>query len=156
MDLATPECLRLITEAMVPGMASAIIREGRLDRYVCCWARDAQAAAQVDDPGFARAVNGVGSAQRADKLPPRALAMLTRLKVHTHFGNPCRDIETGRAFDADWLQGNRVSRPADQYVGADTDTDRRTCRHSTIRSGERSRCEIHGRCNHRPDHHATL
>jgi hypothetical protein len=39
MDLATPECLRLITEAMVPGMASAIIREGRLDRYVCCWAR---------------------------------------------------------------------------------------------------------------------
>jgi hypothetical protein len=49
MDLATPECLRLITEAMVPGMASAIIREGRLDRYVCCGARNAQAAAQVDE-----------------------------------------------------------------------------------------------------------
>src|SRR6516225_9869912 len=81
-----------------------------------------------------------GSAQRADKLPPRALAMLTRLKVHTHFGNPCRDVETGCAFDADWLQGNRVSRPADKHVGADTDTDRPTCRHSTIRSGERSRC----------------
>jgi CubicO group peptidase (beta-lactamase class C family) len=49
MDLATPECLRLIAEAMVPGMASAIIRQGRLDRYVCCGARDAQAAAQVDE-----------------------------------------------------------------------------------------------------------
>ena len=34
-----PECLRLITEAMVPAMASAIIREGRLDRYVCCGPR---------------------------------------------------------------------------------------------------------------------
>ena len=85
--------------------------------------------------------------------PPRAPAMLTRLKVHRHFGDPCRDIETGRAFDADRLQGNRA---ADQHVGADPDTDRRTCCHSAIRSGERSRCEIEGRCNHRPDHHATL
>jgi hypothetical protein len=37
-----PECLRLITEAMVPAMASAIIREGRLDRYVCCGAQAAR------------------------------------------------------------------------------------------------------------------
>jgi hypothetical protein len=43
------DCLRLITEAMVPGMASAIIREGRLDRYVCCGKRSAQAPATIDE-----------------------------------------------------------------------------------------------------------
>jgi hypothetical protein len=43
------ECLRLIAEAMVPGMAAAIIRDDGLDRYVCCGTRDAQAAAQVDE-----------------------------------------------------------------------------------------------------------
>jgi CubicO group peptidase (beta-lactamase class C family) len=42
------DCLRLITEATVPG-ASAIIRDGRLDRYVCCGTRSAQAPAPVDE-----------------------------------------------------------------------------------------------------------
>jgi CubicO group peptidase (beta-lactamase class C family) len=49
LDLVTPECLRLITEEILPGMAAAIIRDDRLDRYVCCGTRDAQAAAQVDE-----------------------------------------------------------------------------------------------------------
>jgi CubicO group peptidase (beta-lactamase class C family) len=43
------DCLRLITEASVPGMASAIIREGRLDGYVCCGTRSVQAPALVDE-----------------------------------------------------------------------------------------------------------
>jgi CubicO group peptidase (beta-lactamase class C family) len=41
--------LRLITEATVPGIAAAIIRDGRLDRYVCCGVRTAEAAAAVDE-----------------------------------------------------------------------------------------------------------
>jgi CubicO group peptidase (beta-lactamase class C family) len=49
MDLARTKCLRLISEATVPGMASAIIREGRLDCYVCCGTQDAQAASPVDE-----------------------------------------------------------------------------------------------------------
>jgi CubicO group peptidase (beta-lactamase class C family) len=43
------DCLRLITEASVPGMASAIIRDGRLDGYVCCGTRSAQAPTPVDE-----------------------------------------------------------------------------------------------------------
>jgi CubicO group peptidase (beta-lactamase class C family) len=49
MTLTETECLQLITEAMVPGMASAIIREGRLDGYVCCGTQGAQAVAPVDE-----------------------------------------------------------------------------------------------------------
>jgi hypothetical protein len=41
--------LRLITEATVPGIAAAIIRDGRLDRYVCRGVRSAQGAAVVDE-----------------------------------------------------------------------------------------------------------
>jgi CubicO group peptidase (beta-lactamase class C family) len=41
--------LRLITEATVPGVAAAIIRDGRLDRYLCCGVRSAQSAAVVDE-----------------------------------------------------------------------------------------------------------
>jgi CubicO group peptidase (beta-lactamase class C family) len=41
--------LLLITEATVPGAAAAIIRDGRLDRYVCCGVRSAQSAAAVDE-----------------------------------------------------------------------------------------------------------
>jgi CubicO group peptidase (beta-lactamase class C family) len=41
--------LRLTTEADVPGMASAIIRDGRLHGYVCCGRRSAQALAPVDE-----------------------------------------------------------------------------------------------------------
>jgi CubicO group peptidase (beta-lactamase class C family) len=43
------DCPRLITEATTPGMASAIIRDGRLDRYLCCGTRSAQAPASVDE-----------------------------------------------------------------------------------------------------------
>ena len=43
------DCLRLITEATVQGMASAIIRNGRLDGYVCCGTRSAQSPAPVDE-----------------------------------------------------------------------------------------------------------
>jgi CubicO group peptidase (beta-lactamase class C family) len=43
------DVLRLITEASVPGLAAAIIRNGRLDRCVCCGMRRAQRAAAVDE-----------------------------------------------------------------------------------------------------------
>jgi CubicO group peptidase (beta-lactamase class C family) len=43
------ECLRLIAEAAVPGIASAIIRDGRLERYLCCGTRGGQVPAPVDE-----------------------------------------------------------------------------------------------------------
>src|SRR4051812_25692279 len=43
------ECLRLIAEAAVPGIASAIIRDGRLERYLCCATRGVQVPAPVDE-----------------------------------------------------------------------------------------------------------
>ena len=43
------EFLRLIAEAAVPGIASAIIRDGRLDRYLCCGTRGVQVPAPVDE-----------------------------------------------------------------------------------------------------------
>jgi len=62
-----------------------------------------------------------GIANHRETLPLR----LTRLKAHCHFGNTGRHIETGRAFDTDWLQSKRVCRVTDQHVGADPNTDRR-------------------------------
>jgi CubicO group peptidase (beta-lactamase class C family) len=41
--------LRLITEATVPGVAAASIRDGRLDRTLCCGVRSAQSAGTVDE-----------------------------------------------------------------------------------------------------------
>jgi CubicO group peptidase (beta-lactamase class C family) len=43
------DILRLITEATVPGVAAAIIRDGRLDRYACCGVGSAQSADVVDE-----------------------------------------------------------------------------------------------------------
>ena len=43
------DVLRLITEASVPGLAAAIIRNGRLDRCVCGGVRRAHDAAPVDE-----------------------------------------------------------------------------------------------------------
>jgi CubicO group peptidase (beta-lactamase class C family) len=43
------DILRLITEATVPGVAAAIIRDGRLDRYVSCGVRSVQSAAVVNE-----------------------------------------------------------------------------------------------------------
>jgi hypothetical protein len=39
------EYLRLIAEAAVPGIASAIIRDSRLERYLCCGTRGGQVPA---------------------------------------------------------------------------------------------------------------
>ena len=43
------EFQRLIEEASVPGMASAIIRNGQLDRCICCGVRDVQSPVPVDE-----------------------------------------------------------------------------------------------------------
>ena len=49
MTLSKTEYLRLVTEAMVPGMSSAIIREGKLAGYGCYGVRHAQAPDRVDE-----------------------------------------------------------------------------------------------------------
>lgn len=67
MPVVETEFRRLIGEASVPGMASAVIRDGRLDRYVSCGVRGMQApvpvnedtvfeAASLSKPVFAHAV----------------------------------------------------------------------------------------------------
>jgi CubicO group peptidase (beta-lactamase class C family) len=49
MALSETECRRLMTEATVPGMASAIIRDGRLDGYVCLGDCGGHTLAPVDE-----------------------------------------------------------------------------------------------------------
>ena len=49
MPMLKAEFQRLIEEASVPGMASAIIRNGQLDRYVCCGVRGVQSPIPVDE-----------------------------------------------------------------------------------------------------------
>jgi CubicO group peptidase (beta-lactamase class C family) len=49
MSSIEAECLRLIAEAAVPGIASAIIRDGRLERHLCGGARGMLAPAPVDE-----------------------------------------------------------------------------------------------------------
>jgi CubicO group peptidase (beta-lactamase class C family) len=49
MPTIDAEYHRLIGEACVPGIASAIIRDARLDRYVCCGVRGVQSPAPVDE-----------------------------------------------------------------------------------------------------------
>ena len=46
---AETDFLQLMTEATVPGVAAAVIRNGGLDRYLCCGVRSAQSAAAVDE-----------------------------------------------------------------------------------------------------------
>ncbi len=41
--------LRLVAEAMVPGVAGAIIRDGRIDQYLCCGVRSVQTSAAADE-----------------------------------------------------------------------------------------------------------
>ena len=49
MSSIEADFLRLATEVDVPGMASVIIRDGRLHGYICCGTQDAQAPALVDE-----------------------------------------------------------------------------------------------------------
>lgn len=49
MPAVKVEFQRLLAEANVPGMASAIIRNGQLDRYVCCGVRGVQSPVPVDE-----------------------------------------------------------------------------------------------------------
>jgi len=49
MPTAETEFERLVGEASVPGMSSAVIRDGRLDRYVCCGVRGVQSPVPVDE-----------------------------------------------------------------------------------------------------------
>jgi CubicO group peptidase (beta-lactamase class C family) len=49
MALTETECRRFMTEATVPGMASAIIRDGRLDGYVCHGDCGGRIPSQVDE-----------------------------------------------------------------------------------------------------------
>ncbi len=49
MVLSETECQRLVSEAMVPGLASAVIRDGQLCGYTCCGVRHTQALDAVDE-----------------------------------------------------------------------------------------------------------
>jgi CubicO group peptidase (beta-lactamase class C family) len=49
MPTINTECSRLIAEVGVPGIASAVIRNARLDRYLCCGVRGVQAPTPIDE-----------------------------------------------------------------------------------------------------------
>jgi hypothetical protein len=84
------------------------------------------------------------------------LLWLTRLVVQGHFRDTGRDIEARRALDTHWLQGNRIPRTADQHIGAESDRDCRAPCRAGICPGQRARCRISGRCDHRPNNHPAL
>lgn len=49
MPAIETDFLRFLTEAAVPGVAAASIRDGRIDRYLCCGVQGVQAQAGVDE-----------------------------------------------------------------------------------------------------------
>lgn len=67
--------------------------------------------------------------------PSRSTAMLAGLKSQAHRCETTRDIETGAAFDADWLQRDRIVGAANQHVGADPDPDRDACGCASVGAG---------------------
>ena len=82
--------------------------------------------------------------------------MLAGLKGQAHRCETTGDIKTGAAFDADWLQRDRIVGAADQHVGADPDPDRNACGGAPISAVQRPWRQGDGRGDDRPDDHCIL
>ena len=61
------------------------------------------------------------------------------------------DIETRLAFDADWLQSDRVIGAADERIGIAADADGGTCRNTAVVSDKRTARYVRCRREHCPD-----
>ena len=64
--------------------------------------------------------------------------VLAGLKRQTNRCETAREIETGAAFNADWLQRDRILGAANQHVGADPDPKRNACGRASVGAGQRS------------------
>jgi Group II intron, maturase-specific domain len=75
MSSIEADFLRLATEVDVPGMASVIIRDGRLHGYICCGTRDAQAPALVKKRirDVTRRTRGISLTRLVEDLTPYLL-----------------------------------------------------------------------------------
>ena len=67
--------------------------------------------------------------------PSHAPGMLAGLKSQAHRCETTGDIKTGAAFDADWLQRDRMAGAANQHIGADPYPDRDACGCASISAG---------------------
>jgi hypothetical protein len=65
-------------------------------------------------------------------------ALLAALKGQAHRCEATRNIETSGAFDADWLQRDRIVGATHQHIGADPDPNRSACGCTSISAGQRS------------------
>jgi hypothetical protein len=88
----------------------------------------------VDSPSDRDGARGANP-RRSLGAPSRATGMLAGLKSQAHRRETTGDIETGAAFDADWLQRDRIVGAADQHIGADPYPDRNACGCASISAG---------------------
>ena len=72
----------------------------------------------------------------------RAPAVLAGLKGQAHRCEATRNIETGAAFDADWLKRNRIAGAANQHIGTDADPDRGACGDTSVSAGKRNMNQV--------------
>src|SRR6266702_4309342 len=70
--------------------------------------------------------------------------------------DPGGDVEAAIALEAQGLQGDRVVGAADQRIGAEADTDGGAGGASGIAAGQRTRRQVGGWRDHRPDQDAAL
>ena len=79
----------------------------------------------ADSPAIATVPEAatLGGASQHRRVPD----ILAGLKSQAHRCETAGDIKTGAAFDADWLQRDRIVGATDQHIGADPDPDRNAC-----------------------------
>src|SRR2546428_2333041 len=79
-----------------------------------------------------------------------------RLVTQAYRSDAGRDIEPGIAFEADRLKRDRAVGAADQHIRTGPDSDRGASGRADIISRERTRRQIGGRAENRPNEHAAL
>jgi len=94
--------------------------------------------------------------QPQPRRPPCACAVLARLKRQAHRCETTRNIETGAAFDADWLQRDRIAGATHQHIGADPNPKRSACGSASVRAGQEPWWQGDCRGDDCPDDHCIL
>src|SRR6185437_15263788 len=91
--------------------------------------------------------------QRLTAMPPVMADGCERAQFEpAHRGD---DIESGLAFDADRLKGERVVEAADQAVGGGSDTHGGSAGGPDISAGQRTRADVPGRRENGPAHNCV-
>jgi hypothetical protein len=61
--------------------------------------------------------------------------VLAGLKRQANRCETARDIETGAALNADWLQRDRILGPTNQHIGADPNPEHDACGSTSVSAG---------------------